>query len=850
MNALNVNSQIIWQDNFSNPNNWIINNSSSQGGTVLGWNFNNISSLGSFSHAVVPNIGGGFVEAFYSGSGAGVGDDIKVTTSSNINLSGHPSVILEWDEVTTYHSQDPLQPWGYNYPMSFQLRVSSNNGISWSVVDLTNTIFSSNPGHRIINISQYCGNQSNVKIQFRILGFHLNDNNNFFSWGIDNVKIRKLLSNDLNLEGVEYRMLTSNGNIPRSYTSIPISQIKPFKSASKITNYGSVIQNANLNCSFNSNNYLSNNSSLSSLSSSVFTTSNTIPTPSIQGSYSISSTANSNLVEAFPQDNSITKSFQISESIYGRDSQFLYSWFQSHYGQLQESGYGQIFEINADTYVRNIQVYIPNDPTIVNSKLYGALYTYNSINNQVVKIGQSSSFTINSSHLASYVNIPLINQVLMLSGQEYVVAALEILNGAQQPKRVFAFSESTLSSNSVTVAVDNNIDFVGNTAFLGMNPMIRMQICQPSFNLLNVSACESFTLSSGQVINSSGVYVDTLLNLFGCDSIVTYNVTIHQPQITNNSISTCDFPYNWNGQLFNSPGSYSQVLQDIHGCDSTVYLNLDYLNVLPSQDICIVGHDVTSGKNKIVWEKEATQGISAYNIYRENIQSGSFDFIGSTLYNDSSLFLDQNSNPIQQAYRYNIRYIDTCGNESNMGSTHKTIHLTINQGVGNSWNLIWTPYEGLSYSSYSVYKGSSPNNMTLLSTLPSNLTSYTDASSTTQFVYYQIEIEIPNSCIPSKQLYNNSRSNVSTNDPNYTGLNEHLNLFTSIFPNPTNDAINISFDGTINQVEILDMQGKIVYSTLEDQKFISLPKDLSSGFYIISIQTPEGLFKKELVINR
>ncbi len=861
--SFSVISQVIWQDDFSNQNNWLISNTSAQGGAVLGWSFNSISNLGTPgqpfvpSQAFVPNANGNYILASYFQSGGSiVGDDIRITTVNNINLSGHPNVILEWDNVVGYHTQDPQQLPIYSYPMSFQVRLSTNGGITWSIINLTNSMYGSNPGHQMINISQYCGNQTNVKIQFRIIGYNPNNGSgDNFDWGIDNVKIRKLLTNDLNISGSEYQTLTTLGNIPRAYTSIPVSQVKPFKSTSKVTNYGSSLQNASIGCSFNSAIYTSGISTLNTLNSNILSTSGTISTPLTQGNYSMTTTVNSSVNDGYLQDNTISKSFQISESIYGRDSQFLFSWYDAHLGWSSgESGYGQIFEINSNTYVRNIQVYIPNDPSILNNVIFSALYSFDPINNQIIRIGQSSDFTINSTHLGNYINVPLESQVLMNTGQQYIAALL--VYQVSNLKRVFAFSESTLSANSVAVQRVNNVDFIpiiagsSGNSILNWNPMIRMQICQPSYNQLSISACESYILPSGQVISSSGTYFDSLINVLGCDSIVTYNIEIFQPQVSNISLTTCDFPYDWNGQVCPTPGNYAQVLQNIHGCDSNVNLVLSNLNIQANQDICIVGNDAVTSKNKIVWEKEITQAIDSYRIFRENSLTGSFELIGSTLYSDSSWFIDQTSNPIQQAYRYNIKYVDSCGNESIVGSTHKTIHLTINQGVGNNWNLIWTPYEGTSYSSYSIYRGSTPSNMSLLTTVPSNLTTYTDGASPAGFVYYQIEIEIPNTCSPTKNLYDNSRSNISTNDPNSNGIMEDNSAFIHIFPNPVSELFHIQFDGEISRVEILDMQGKIVHITLGNQKSIRLPKNLDSGFYMVSIQTQLGLFKKAIVISK
>jgi len=230
-----------------------------------------------------------------------------------------------------------------------------------------------------------------------------------------------------------------------------------------------------------------------------------------------------------------------------------------------------------------------------------------------------------------------------------------------------------------------------------------------------------------------------------------------------------------------------------------------------NQNICIVGVNPSTGKNKVVWEKEQTAVISNYKIYRENTQSGSFDLIGTTNYPDSSVFEDALSNTSQQAYRYQIKYVDTCGNESSVGDTHKTLHLTINQGVGSTWNLIWTAYEGVSFPSYNIYRGTNNSNMTLINTVASNITSYTDNNAPSGFVYYQIEILGPN-CTPTKSPYNNSKSNISTNDPSYLGINENLNNQISIAPNPTTNltTLTVSHEFIGKSFSIADFAGRIV----------------------------------------
>ena len=383
--------------------------------------------------------------------------------------------------------------------------------------------------------------------------------------------------------------------------------------------------------------------------------------------------------------------------------------------------------------------------------------------------------------------------ILLNSGQLYIAGLMRNVLNYNQNVPVFSFSNPTHSLNSVRITNQGNLDVIQYNQLFNENPMINIQVCQPSSTVQNITSCDNYQLPNGTLLNSSGIHIDTLINMNGCDSIVTYNVTIFNSAINNITQITCDFPFIWNGQSYNSPGNYTQILQNINGCDSTVNLLLSYFQISPIQDVCIISNDVLTGKNKVVWEKEQTTVISSYNMYRENTQSGSFDLIGTTNYADSSWFLDLTANPNQQAYRYHIKYVDTCGNESLPGLTHKTMHLTINQGIGTTWNLIWTPYEGINYPSYNIYRGTNISNMTLLTTVPSNLTSYTDANAPGGLIYYQIEIQSPNTCNPTKLHYNNSRSNISSNDPNVS-LEENYSLGLKVYPNPTSIDFTIECD--------------------------------------------------------
>jgi len=301
--------------------------------------------------------------------------------------------------------------------------------------------------------------------------------------------------------------------------------------------------------------------------------------------------------------------------------------------------------------------------------------------------------------------------------------------------------------------------------------------------------------------------------------------------------------YNWSTgattQSINvsNSGSYSVSVTGANGCSaSSAPFNVNASFVAPPQ-VCIVGMDSLTNENRIVWEKPLTLGIDSFYVYKESNVSNVYTKIGATDYNQLAVFLDANSNPAVQAYRYKISALDTCGTESNVGDFHKTIHLTINQGVGNSWNLIWSHYEGLTFGSYRIYRGTSLSNMALLTTIQSNLNSYTDLTPPTGPLFYQIEVVNPNNCDPTKIMnYGLSKSNIVDNG--VIGISEEVLSKINVYPNPTNDkfTLNVSNDLLGKGYVITDFSGRIISGGKINSLIQTIDvQEISKGAYFLQI---------------
>jgi gliding motility-associated-like protein len=103
--------------------------------------------------------------------------------------------------------------------------------------------------------------------------------------------------------------------------------------------------------------------------------------------------------------------------------------------------------------------------------------------------------------------------------------------------------------------------------------------CTSTSSTISATSCGSYTSPSGNIYTSTGIYKDTILNAFSCDSIITINLTVNQnynlpPQI----VSACNsYTSSW-GTVYTQSGTYSNVYTTTTGCDSIVTINLTISN--------------------------------------------------------------------------------------------------------------------------------------------------------------------------------------------------------------------------------------------------------------------------------
>ena len=86
---------------------------------------------------------------------------------------------------------------------------------------------------------------------------------------------------------------------------------------------------------------------------------------------------------------------------------------------------------------------------------------------------------------------------------------------------------------------------------------------------------------NGEVFTESGNYLISMQTRYGCDSLVSLNLTVIEPAIRDITTTICEGDsYTVGVETFNTSGNYTINLQAASGCDSIVNLDLTVTNII------------------------------------------------------------------------------------------------------------------------------------------------------------------------------------------------------------------------------------------------------------------------------
>ena len=191
-----------------------------------------------------------------------------------------------------------------------------------------------------------------------------------------------------------------------------------------------------------------------------------------------------------------------------------------------------------------------------------------------------------------------------------------------------------------------------------------------------------------------------------------------------------------------APGTYIFTATNEYGCTASDTTEIEYETFKYQPEIALVTVSQESPANVVVWQKEETQAIDFYSIYRETSSANNYEKIADVPFNQTSIYLDENTDSQTKAYRYKISATDNCGYESPLSTNHKTINATASLGVGGVVNLIWDGYEGFDFSTYSIYR-ITRSGTSEIDKVPSTNWTYVDKNVPENTLAYYVAVELP-----------------------------------------------------------------------------------------------------------
>ena len=132
-----------------------------------------------------------------------------------------------------------------------------------------------------------------------------------------------------------------------------------------------------------------------------------------------------------------------------------------------------------------------------------------------------------------------------------------------------------------------------------------------------ITACASFTWIDGETYTESNTatYIIEGGSQFGCDSIVTLNLTINDVYVDGKDTMICEteLPFTWYGIEFDEAGEGVIVLQSIGGCDSIIELNLQTqaIGQFPSEIVIQEGSGAQDDDGVICLGDEAVLNVQS-----------------------------------------------------------------------------------------------------------------------------------------------------------------------------------------------------------------------------------------------
>lgn len=184
----------------------------------------------------------------------------------------------------------------------------------------------------------------------------------------------------------------------------------------------------------------------------------------------------------------------------------------------------------------------------------------------------------------------------------------------------YVLNESNYINCMLSLDADNDGDsdlLTANIANYSIDYYENISVCSNTFNSIIESSCNRYVSPSGKIWLTSGVYLDTIPNVFGCDSIINISLTINPAFNLSESFTICsgsDYTFSDGTIQSNITSKIVHVshLQSVFGCDSTIETTIE-VDPLPVSE-----YSYAKENDKVTF----TNGSSYAETYNWNFDDG------------------------------------------------------------------------------------------------------------------------------------------------------------------------------------------------------------------------------------
>ena len=543
-----INSNLIWESDFSDPSDWVLDNSG-QNPPNYGWSIDAISHGWWSNNGITSTSGGNFAELSNGDPTLTPGTQAAavvytMTTAQPINI---------YDSIGSSNATLSFEEYGARFYDLQEVQISLD-GINFVTV-ADNQAYSQltasggspypNPSLREINLVNYLGNNpTSVWVRFSwtsALNLPVTDQYYYntwisYGWYIDDVKVSESPANRVTMEDeviggfwldyLNYSGAGLNYMVGLDYSVTPLSQLQnhPYAIEALFRNEGTSSQSVKLNYDVTGTSTANGSSNTVVLNpgDSVFLGASY--SPSTIGVYSIdiwgeADSAGVGVTNTLT--NMESRDIQVTDYIYGKDLGVSNSSTYILGGLEDQNHITTRFEMYADEQLYGLRAYIgkPTDVQIneiVGAEVKAIIYeldtTIPSSAGGAVFIAESDNYTITAQDINSWVDIPFVDPVPLRSGFAYEFGIV----GFQHPtlKSYIGTSGNSLYNGEHSLFDEMGLSSSSNGTptwyYITTTPMVRMNF-DPSLiaSTSNVNSMDFVSLFPNP---SNGVFTISLKN--------------------------------------------------------------------------------------------------------------------------------------------------------------------------------------------------------------------------------------------------------------------------------------------------------------------------------------------------